>query len=292
MASKGVRERDVPPVVPIHGLKELLKESLTEILRENQSLLQTEQSRGKCSYRPPLRRPRTRGVGPRRPAGPGGVVGGHSICLAWRNRRSECLACLEWQAERHSDGWLSLGPTAKSGVLSQPFSLYPPLSLPSFPHFPLFFFYFSVTLCNGLQAHWVRCQMAIRWRASGSILSSQKRLLRGRMRVHPPWGPAVTGNLADAGGADGGHPGTGRLEDPKKSETPKKGEATAQPFILSEGLPSVPATLVARILWGDFVDMAELLHDNLVAQRGAPCRSKKAPLHPLQLARGEKSQTS
>ena len=48
MASEGVRERDVPPVVPIHGLKELLKESLTEILRENPSLLQTEQSRGKC----------------------------------------------------------------------------------------------------------------------------------------------------------------------------------------------------------------------------------------------------
>ena len=61
MASEGVGEKDVPPVVPIHGLKELLKESLTEILRENPSLLQTEQSHGKCSYRLPLGRPRTRG---------------------------------------------------------------------------------------------------------------------------------------------------------------------------------------------------------------------------------------
>ena len=48
MASEATGEKDVPPVVPIHGLKELLKESLTEILRENPSLLQTEQLRGKC----------------------------------------------------------------------------------------------------------------------------------------------------------------------------------------------------------------------------------------------------
>ena len=114
MASEGVVERDVPPVVPIHGLKELLKERLTEILRENPSLLQTEQSRGKCSYRPTPGRPRTiyEGRAPK-PGRSGWVGGGHSICLAWRNWRSECFACLEW----HSGGWLSLGPTVRSGVL-------------------------------------------------------------------------------------------------------------------------------------------------------------------------------
>ena len=44
-------------------------------------------------------------------------------------------------------------------------------------------------------------------------------------------------------------------------------EATAQPFVLSDGLAPVPAKLVGRILRGDFVDMAELFRDNLEAQR-------------------------
>ena len=91
--------------------------------------------------------------------------------------------------------------------------------------------------------------MAIRWRAVGSILSSQKT---------PTWSdegasalrPTVVGNSADGGGADGGHLGRGRMEDPKKLETPKKGDATARPFIFSEGLPPVAAKLVARILRG------------------------------------------
>ena len=44
-------------------------------------------------------------------------------------------------------------------------------------------------------------------------------------------GPAVVGNTADGGGANGGHLGTGKLENPKKAETSKKGEATTRPFI-------------------------------------------------------------
>ena len=40
-----------------------------------------------------------------------------------------------------------------------------------------------------------------------------------------------------------------------------------KPFILSEGLPPVPSRLVARILRGEFVDMTELLRDNLEAHR-------------------------
>ena len=44
-------------------------------------------------------------------------------------------------------------------------------------------------------------------------------------------------------------------------------EAAAQSFVLSEGLAPVPAKLMGRILRGNFVDMAELLRDNLEAQR-------------------------
>ena len=50
-------------------------------------------------------------------------------------------------------------------------------------------------------------------------------------------GLAIAEKSVDGGGADGRHLGRGKLENPKKSETPKKGEATARPFILSEGLP-------------------------------------------------------
>ena len=41
----------------------------------------------------------------------------------------------------------------------------------------------------------------------------------------------------------------------------------AQPFVPSDGLAPVPAKLVARILKVEFIDMAELLRDNLEAQR-------------------------
>ena len=59
---------------------------------------------------------------------------------------------------------------------------------------------------------------------------------------------------------DGGDRGAGKLP------TERKG-AVGKPFVLSEGLPPVPHKLVARIFRGEFVDMAELLHDNLEAQR-------------------------
>lgn len=44
-------------------------------------------------------------------------------------------------------------------------------------------------------------------------------------------------------------------------------KAPEKPFILSEGLPPVPHKLAARIWRGEFIDMAELLRDNLEAQR-------------------------
>lgn len=40
-----------------------------------------------------------------------------------------------------------------------------------------------------------------------------------------------------------------------------------EPFILSEALPVVPAKLVQRILWAEYVGMAELLKDNMELER-------------------------
>ena len=62
----------------------------------------------------------------------------------------------------------------------------------------------------------------------------------------------------------GGHPST------SSGATGAAGpQSSGKPFILSEGLPPVPCKLVARILKGEFIDMAELLRDNLEAQRRA-----------------------
>ena len=49
---------------------------------------------------------------------------------------------------------------------------------------------------------------------------------------------------------------------PKKAEVPVE-----TPFILSDALPVVPAKLVKCILKPEYVDMAELLKDNMEAER-------------------------
>ena len=48
-----------------------------------------------------------------------------------------------------------------------------------------------------------------------------------------------------------------------KGKEVEKVESAAEPFLLSEGLPPVPAKLVAKIRKEDFVDMADLLRDNI-----------------------------
>ena len=47
----------------------------------------------------------------------------------------------------------------------------------------------------------------------------------------------------------------------------KEKEVPPQPFILGEGLPAIPAKLANKIQRGEFVDMAELLKDNIEAER-------------------------
>ena len=49
--------------------------------------------------------------------------------------------------------------------------------------------------------------------------------------------------------------------------TAKKDESPTEAFVLGEALPGVPAKLVRRILKAEYVDMAELLKDNMEAER-------------------------
>ena len=230
MASEDVGEKDMPPVVPIHGLKELLKESLTEILRENPSLLQTEQSRGKCVYSHPGGL-ELRGQAPEPGRSGGGrwwpqyvwpgVTGGVWASPAWSGRWSGAVA-------------VAVAPTVRSGVLSYiPLLPASPSFSPSFlPLLPLVF----VTPCNGLQAHWVMPD-GDQVESMGLYTLQQEETLIGSDEGTSALGLAIAEQSVDGGGADGRHLGRGKLENPKKSETSKKGEATARPFILSEGLP-------------------------------------------------------
>ena len=51
------------------------------------------------------------------------------------------------------------------------------------------------------------------------------------------------------------------------------------PFMLGEGLPPVPGRLVQKIQRGDYVDMAELLRDNMeLERRKASCESSASAL--------------
>ena len=51
------------------------------------------------------------------------------------------------------------------------------------------------------------------------------------------------------------------------SSKPPPAKKTPPPYILGEGLPVVPGKIVAKIQKGDFVDMADLLRDNMEAER-------------------------
>lgn len=88
----------------------------------------------------------------------------------------------------------------------------------------------------------------------------------------PPGGGAgetdSSGHQSTGEGNSGGRSSdVGELQSPKEMTSKRMGEAPPKQFILSEGLPPVPAKLVGRILKGEFVDMAELLRDNLEALR-------------------------
>ena len=86
----------------------------------------------------------------------------------------------------------------------------------------------------------------------------------GIIPFHVKGGPASGGALqiSDGGGK------------PKKQEH--------QPFVFSQGFPPVPAKLVGKILRLEFVDMAELLRNNIEAEwrRGSQVESVSNPKCP------------
>ena len=66
----------------------------------------------------------------------------------------------------------------------------------------------------------------------------------------------------------GGGPSNTNTAHQRKMGSSKKGSYNGTaPFVLGESLPVIPARLVRKILHGDFVDMAELLHDNMEVER-------------------------
>ena len=85
-------------------------------------------------------------------------------------------------------------------------------------------------------------------------------------------GPETPGGGELAGAGAGGPPDSAGGQ-PLQPATPSigpvgaDGETAAGPFVLGEGIHPVPAKVVARIWKGEYIDMADLLRDNLEADR-------------------------
>ena len=68
---------------------------------------------------------------------------------------------------------------------------------------------------------------------------------------------------------------TFREEHPPEDKSSKEGGGapsgssvkSVTPFIMGESLPPIPAKLVTKIQKGEFIDVAELLRDNIEAER-------------------------
>lgn len=92
---------------------------------------------------------------------------------------------------------------------------------------------------------------------------------------HTLFSPADEGGIPPAQDVANLHLPVFNDEPPPGDTSAKAGDATVAgsgaksvaPFILGESLPPIPAKLVAKIQKGDFVDMAELLRDNIEADR-------------------------
>ena len=76
-------------------------------------------------------------------------------------------------------------------------------------------------------------------------------------------------NLPTFESAEPSRPGAGKGKGPVDRSIMKEPEMEQEvaPFTICETLPVVPAKLVKKILKGEFVDMAELLKDNMEAER-------------------------
>ena len=94
--------------------------------------------------------------------------------------------------------------------------------------------------------------------------------------------PVAWGATPGAGGGPSTEAGAGESTGSSPAKT-----SLNKPFILSEVLPPVPYKLATRILKGEFVDMAELLCDNLEAQIRAGPVSTGVSRKPYQAAKGD-----
>ncbi len=76
---------------------------------------------------------------------------------------------------------------------------------------------------------------------------------------------AAAGTETEPAGGRGGAKDGGAV--PPSMTRPEAEPVVMQPFVLSEALPVVPAKLAHRIRKGEYVEMAELLKDNVEAER-------------------------
>ena len=76
-------------------------------------------------------------------------------------------------------------------------------------------------------------------------------------------------------------------EGTSKSSPRNLSKETAEALILGEGLPIVPQKLVAKILKGDYLEMSELLHDNIELSRKNPPQDTAQGGTPPKLKRRE-----
>ena len=76
-------------------------------------------------------------------------------------------------------------------------------------------------------------------------------------------------------------------EGTSKSSPRNLSKETAEALILGEGLPIVPQKLVAKILKGDYLEMSELLHDNIELSRKNPPQDTAQGGTPSKLKRRE-----
>ena len=138
-----------------------------------------------------------------------GVTGRVSASPAWSGRRSGTVA--------DSYPWGRLSGLAYT---LDPFSLYPALSPPSptyflpSPHFPLcfcFYFYHPLQWSAGALGEMPDGDQVD---GIGLYTLQPEETPTGSDEGASGLGPAVVGNTADGGGANGGHLGRGKLENP------------------------------------------------------------------------------
>ena len=262
MTTEGSSAPSVPEAaggsLPIANFKALLKDSLSEVLKENPSLLQPrgEAQRGELAAS----------------VGEGGKVI-YRLCpgvvseAKWRGCR--VLGGTTVARERHrilsgcSTGRGCHVRVSLPSFYSPPplLSLSPPLSPPPLPP----------PLSNG-GAGATLGEMPDGGVVGGlglPVISPSEGALGVPVVLSDPGDPGmgetVEGPLVSH--AKSGEGGAGEETTLRAKGGEKTVNGPPKPFLLSEGLPPLPAKLVGRIWKGEFIDMAELLRDNLEAQR-------------------------